>query len=230
MTLLTVCQDVADAVGVQRPSTVVSSLNQLERQLFAFAKETLEELSLMDWPVLCRAATINTVIGQQAYSLPADYEHEIGDTLYLSDKYQQVRGQLSPGDWARQRSILPDMGQYRFRVYGHPLTLNITPTPQVVESLTYEYKTNRKTTALGTTYTADSDVSLVPEDLVRKGLKWRLRRGAGLDYSEEFNDYEIARAQRLAQQMQFGSMPVAVRAQYDDAPLTNGYVPEIGFG
>ncbi len=233
MSLLSVCHDVADVVGVTRPLSIVSSTDQLARQMLGLAKETLEELSLMDWPILSFSYTVPTVVDQVAYDLPPDYEHEIGDTLYSKSRYEFVRGSLTPGDWARQRNALPDLGRLRFRIYGLPPKLNMMPTPTLVEDLVFEYKTKNRVihldTTLGFDYSADSDVSIVPEELVKKGLKWRLRRAKGLDYSEEFDDYEFARTSKLAQQLQFGSMPVAVRPPYD-APLTDGYVPESGYG
>jgi hypothetical protein len=234
MSLLLLCQEVADVVGVQRPLAIVTSQEQLPRQMFALAKETLEEVSLMDWPILVMLATITTVAGQSTYALPADFEHEIGDTLYAAARYEQLRGQLTPGDWARQRNVTPDLGRYRFRIYGYPLKLQITPTPQMPEDLVYEYKTNNRAKQVGgalvPTYSSDDDVSIVLEEIIKKGLKWRLRRAKGLDYSEEFDDYEFARTSRLAQQLQFGSMPVAVRGAWGDAPLTDGNIPESRFG
>lgn len=233
MSLLEMCQEVSDAVGVQRPIAIVTSQDQLARQLLAFAKEALEELSLMDWPVLVRSVVLPTVTSQAQYDLPADFEHEIGDTMYVADRYEQVRGSMSPGDWARQRNAIPDLGRFRFRIYGEPLKLNIMPTPQMAEDVVYEYKTKmrvrRTDGSLGLTYTADTDVPIVHEELVKKGLKWRIRRGKGLDYSEEFDDYEFARNSRLAQQLQFGSMPVSYRSPYYDG-ITDGYVPETGYG
>lgn len=232
--LLQVCQDVADVVGVQRPSAVVTSLDQLARQMYGLAKETLDELSLMDWPILVVPATLPTVVDQTAYPLPADFEHEIGDTLYLANRYDQVRGALSPGDWARQRNTYPDLGRFRFRIFGNPLTLNLTPPPKMAEQMVYEYKTNLKVRrsdgTLGVTYANDDDTSIVPEGLVYKGLKWRLKRAKGLDYTEEFDDYELSRNQRLAQQLAFASMPVAYRSPFDAAEIAVGYVPESGFG
>lgn len=234
MPLLTVCQDVADLVGVQRPVAIVTSTDQLARQMLGLAKETLEELCLMDWPQLTVSGTIATVIGQAPYAIPLDFEHEIGDTMYIASRYERVRGSLTPADWARQRNSLPDLGHYRFRIFGYPRTINIMPTPLVSESLVYEYKTNYRVkhadSTLGFTYTDDADVPLVPEELVVKGLKWRLRRVKGLDSSEEFDDYEFSRNSRLAQQLQLGSQAVAYRSSFDDAPLTDGYVPETGFG
>lgn len=233
MTLLAVCQDVADVVGVQRPTAIITSLDQLSRQMLGLAKETLEELSLMDWPQLVVSGTITTVTGQVPYPLPTDFEHEIGDSMYVANRYESVRGSLTPADWARQRNSLPDLGHYRFRIFGYPRAINIMPTPQMPENLVYEYKSNYRVmhsdNSLGRTYSDDADVPLVPEELVVKGLKWRLRRAKGLDSSEEFDDYEFSRTTRLAQQLQLGSMAVAYRSPFD-APLTDGYVPETGYG
>jgi hypothetical protein len=234
MALLTICQEVADVVGVQRPLAIVTAVDQLSRQMLGLAKEALEELSLMDWPILVQTYPLDTVTDQSQYTLPSDFEHEIGDTMYMANRYEQLRGSLSPGDWARQRNVLPDLGRYRFRIYGYPPMINITPTPQMVENLIFEYKTRNRVIksdgSLSPNYSDDMDVSIVYEELVKKGLKWRLRRAKGLDYSEEFDDYEFARTSRLAQQLQFGSMPVSYRSPWDIDVVTNGYVPESGYG
>lgn len=235
MSLLSICTDTADVIGLTRPAAIITGQDQLSRQMLGFCKETLEELSMMDWPILQVPYSFNTVVGQASYTLPTDYNREIGDSVYGQARYSQVRGSLTPGDWARQRNILPGLGFYRFRIFGNPLKINLIPTPQVVEAIVFEYQSLNRVTQVGgamkTTWFADDDVSVVPEDLMKKGLKWRLRRAKGLDYSEEFDDYEIARNLRLAQTLQFGSMPVAYRGPYgEDAYLAPGYVPESGFG
>jgi hypothetical protein len=230
MTLLSIAQDTADVIGLTRPNAVALSNEPLSRQMLGFAKETLEELSLMDWPVLQVPYSFATVAGQAQYDLPADFGREVGDTVYGAARYSQLRGSLTPGDWSRQRNVLPGLGFYRFRIFGSPLKLNLTPTPQVVENIVLEYQTTNWVTNAGVpkaTYTNDDDVSLVPEALMKLGLKWRIRRAKGMDYSEEFDAYETIRAQRLAQALQFGSMPVA-RREYEELPM--GYVPETGYG
>ena len=234
MSLLSIAQEVTDVIGLTRPAAIITGADQLSRQILGLAKETLEELSLMDWPILDVAYTFNTVVSQAQYDLPADFGRELGDTVYASGRYEQLRGSLTPGDWARQRNNTPFIGRYRFRIFGYPSKLNITPTPTAVEAIVFEYQTTNRVvqadTSLKSTYYADTDVSLVPEDLIKKGLKWRLRRAKGMDYSEEFDDYETSRTQRLAQQLSFGSMPVAYRSSYDGAELGMGYVPETGYG
>lgn len=235
MSLLTVAQDVCDVIGLSRPAAIVSGSDQLARQALGLAKETLEQLGRMDWPVLEIPYTFNTVIGQAQYNLPSDFGREVGNTVYAASQYSAVRGSLTPAEWASQQDTLrPQLGKYRFRIFGLPLTLNLTQTPQVVEAITLEYQTAYRVRQLDNTYKttffADSDVTIFPEELLKMGLKWRLRRAKGLDYTEEFNEYEWQRAQYLAQALQLGSMQVSNRGGDEYAQLTSGYIPENGFG
>jgi hypothetical protein len=236
MSLLSVAQDVTDMIGFTRPSAIVSSTDALARQILSLAKETLEELGRMDWPALEIPYTFNTVVDQSQYALPADFGREVGDSVYVSGQYQSLRGSLTAADWQRQKSgMQANLGRYRFRIFGLPTMLNITPVPSKVETLVMEYQTTYRVQQTDSTYKntffADTDVSLMPEELLKKGLKWRLRHAKGLDYSEEFNDYEMSRAARLAQAMSMGSMPVAFRSGLDNAEgIGNMYMPEGGYG
>lgn len=237
MSLLSICQDVADVVGLARPAAILTGTDQLSRQMLGFMKETLEELSLMDWPILQVPYQFATVVNQQAYALPADFGREIADTAFLASQYYSMRGSMTPGDWQRNRNALPSqIGRYKFRFFGLPLKLNVTPVPGTVEQVVLEYATLFRVIKAADglpalAFTDDADISIVPEDLMRKGLKWRIRRAKGLDYSEEFNDYEIARAQRIAQSLALGSMAVAYRSQIESgADISMGFIPEFGFG
>jgi hypothetical protein len=235
MTLLSIAQDVCDVIGLPRPAAIVTGADQLARQILGLAKETLEELGQMDWPILQIPYTFATVAGQGQYALPADFGDLTGDTVFSSSQYYQVRGSLSPGDWARQRNALPSqLGRMKIRVFGLPLKANITPTPTSAQNVVLEYVTTYRVMQSDLTYKdtffADDDVPLISEDIFKLGLKWRLRRAKGLDYSEEFDAYEKARTQSLAQALSFGSQPVAYRSIADDGSIAPGYVPEQGYG
>lgn len=236
MSLLSIAQDVADAIGLARPTAVISSTNQVSRQILAMAKETLDELAGMDtWPVLEVVYTFPTVVEQETYALPDDFGRLIGDSTYLASQYYQMRGSLSPGDWSRQRDALPtQIGRYKMRLFGDPVQMHIVPTPQTVETVMFEYLTTNRViksnNTRGPTYEADTDVCMLPETLVYKGTKWRLKRAKGLDYSEEFNDYETSRARMLAQALAFGSTPVAYRHLIEDPEIPIGWIPEWGYG
>lgn len=235
MTLLSAAQEVCDVVGVTRPSALISSQEQLARQVLGLAKKTIEELGLMGWPTLNIPYSFPTVNGQAQYDLPADWGSENGDTVFSALQYSQLRGSLSAGDWARQRDTLQTQyGRYRFRIFGLPLKINLSPTPTTVETVTLEYRTTYRVRQADNTYKntffADDDVSLFHEELLKKGLEWRLRRAKGMDYSEEFDDYEMSRSQRLGEALQMGSMAVAYRSPFDIPDSLNVFVREGGFG
>ena len=235
MSLLTISQAVADSVGLPRPGSVASSTDQLARQMLALANETLEELCRMEWPVLEVPYSFQTVINQEAYTLPADYGRQVSDSAYVATQYYLLRGSLTSADWQRSKNALPSqIGRYKFRIFGNPLKLYITPKPMTVETVVMEYITKNRAYNTGGNpilmYTADTDTSIVPEDLVQRGLKWRIKHAKGLDYAEDFNVYEMARQQVFAQQLALGSMPVAMRNLIDIPEIPNGFVPEFGYG
>jgi hypothetical protein len=176
MTLLSVAQDVCDVIGLTRPAAVVGGTDQLSRQVLGLAKEVLEELGRMDWPVLEIPYSFNTVVGQAAYDLPADFGGEVGDSVYIASQYSQLRGSLTPADWQNQRDVLrPQLGKYRFRIFGLPTKLYFAQTPKTVENVIMEYQTTYRVKQADSTYKntffADSDVSLFPEDIFKEGPK-----------------------------------------------------------
>lgn len=236
MTLLSMAQDICDTIGIPRPSTIAAGTDQISRQLYGIAKETVEELTALDWPILAIPYTFPTVVDQDTYPVPNDFHHAIADTAYLATQYYPLRGSLTPSDWQRIRNALPSqIGRYKFRIMaGNPPVFVMSPIPGTVETVVMEYRTsNRVQKSDGTfspTWTGDTDVPIVPEALVKLGMKWRLKREKGLDYSDEFDDYVIQKQIYVAQALDIGSLSVAYRRLVDYPEIANGYVPEYGFG
>lgn len=236
MTLLTIAQRVADEVGLPRPLAVAASTDQLARQMFALANATLEELGRKNWPELVLTYSFPTVVNQEAYDAPVDYARFVTDTAFVTTMYYFLRGSLSANEWQRRLNGLPSTaGRYRYRVFSSPRKIHFVPAPQTVESITIEYVSASLAVDADNVriplYTTDTDTSVVPEELVRMGLKWRIKHAKGLDYSEDFNAYESAVSLLFAQSLNLGSTPVAQRYLYGDAEeLGAFYVPETGFG
>lgn len=236
MSLLDIAQRVADEVGLPRPAAVAAGTDQLARQMFALANTVLEDLGRMNWPALSTSFSFPTIVDQDAYAAPADYGRSVTDTAFLADVYYQMRGALSANEWGLRKNNLPSTaGRYRYRLFGQPLKIHIVPVPSLVQTVTIEYMSNLLALdADGVTgkpiFVADTDTPIVPEDIVRKGLKWRIKHAKGLDYSEDFNAYEMSRDQSFAQALGLGSTPVAQRSYADIPELGNGYIPDTGFG
>ena len=235
MSLLSLCQDVTDVVGIPRPTAIITGADQISRQLLGFAKEAIEELATMDWPMTNLEYPFQTVVGQAAYPVPTDFFKIVTDTAYLASQYYILRGSLTAGDWQRQRNALPaQIGRYKFRLYGSPMSIVLTPAPGTVENIVLEYVSlNRVIKADGTplpTWTNDTDVAVYQEDLIKKSVKWRLKNAKGLDYAEDFDDCQVCTARALAQALGLGSQVIAYRRTVDVPELSDGYVPEYGYG
>ena len=235
MSLRSICFAVCDEIGWTRPTQIAASTEALGRQLLALAKRELEFISSeRDWPVLLRTHDFDTVAAQDEYDLPDDYDKILSASVYNSDSYYRLRGSVSPSEWAQRKyAMLNSIDRYSFRLIGNPLKLVITPTPTLVESLTYEYKTNmRAATDAGvekTQYEIDTDVPLVHEKLVQQGLLWRAKRAKGLAYDEEYVEYQNVVKTRYAQDLVSGVINIGGKPYGSDV-VTTGSIPENGFG
>jgi hypothetical protein len=238
MTLLSMSQDICDTIGLPRPTAIATGTDQISRQLLGIAKETVEDLTAPDWPIFAVPYTFQTAVNQDTYPLPSDYHHAIADTVYLATQYYPLRGSLTPSDWGRIKNALPSqIGRYKFRITqaaGSGPNFVMSPIPMTVETVVLEYRTqNRIIQSGGThaiTWTADTDMPIVPESLVKLGMKWRLKREKGLEYGDEFDDYVIQKQTYVSQALDIGSLSVAYRHLLDYPEIANGYVPEYGFG
>jgi hypothetical protein len=235
MSLQSIVQSVVDEAGLPRVGSVASGPDDWARQLFALANATLRDIQKCTWPLYERQYAFTTVAGQAEYDLPADWARVITDTVYLASSYYQMRGSLSPSDWQwRRNGMAPQTGWYKYRVYGSPLKLHITPTPETVEDVVLEYVTKNIVKQSAGTYVPrfSDDEDTVPEleDLVALGLKWRIKHAKGLDYAEDYNEYEASKKQTLAQMIGSGSIPVAARNAAGTPELTDGYVRENQYG
>lgn len=232
MTLLSIATSVCDEVGLPRPSAVASSTGSLERQLFALANAELRELCTMDWPVLNRTKQFNTVIGTFQYALPDDFRKLVVGTAYNAGSYYRVRASLTGKEWERRRNaLLTPLYRYGLRILGNPQKVNLTPTPQAVEPLLYEYQTINRAMAGAVEqplYVVDTDVSIIDEALVQMGLKWRIKHAKGLEFSADIALYNQAVQRAFAAALALDEISLTETTR--EEVLSPGYVPEIGFG
>jgi hypothetical protein len=231
MSLFTIVKTVMDSNGWPSPvSAVASSQDQNMRQSMALANLALKSTSFKhSWPALIREHPFVTVANQSEYDLPADFHHMVVPSAVNASQYYQLKGSLTPIQWYRKAlngSI--DWGDgFRIDAVGNKFV--VAPTPAGVSDLVFMYITNMiAKDATGTPlnqYYADTDVSLVDEDLIQLALTWRWRQKKGLDYTAEMAEFAGTMKQRIAQYLGTGELPVGGRA--GDAPLTQGRIPDV---
>jgi len=80
-----------------------------------------------------------------------------------------------------------------------------------------------------TAFTADDDYTVLDQDVIAAGLKWRFLRAKGLDYGEEKQHYENLRNQSVARSGGLRDIPMNASAS-GMRLLNNMNVPDTGFG
>lgn len=236
MSLLSICQDVLDLVGWDSLTSVSSSTDKTARQIRALANQELENLGKrFDWRHLSVEYLFTTVVGQSTYDLPEDFGKLLQDSVYNRDEYYRLRSSMSESQWNAWRyGLLGSLSHQRYRINfsGTSPKFVLSPTPDTEENMVLWYKSNYyafdNSNAAKAKYDQDTDVSRIPEDVVKQGLLWRFRRAKGLDFSAELAEYNEMSRTRFAQTRGESDMPIP-NGNFTPE-LTDGYVPDNGFG
>lgn len=138
--------------------------------------------------------------GQSDYALPVDYQRPIDGTFWDRSRFWQMRGALSPQQWQLYKSSVLGTSatiqrRYRIRNVANMLYLSIDPVPTDNDStLVWEYVSNAWcASSLGvrqTQWMADTDIGVLDEFLIRKGVQWRLLERLGMAYDVAQAEYE----------------------------------------
>jgi len=124
VSLLEICQHVADNIGIDRPSMIVGNNQPSARRLLEQARRTGREIAeRANWVALVQEHVF-TADGTSVYTLPADFRSMINDTLWDRTRYWQMRGALSPQQWQMYKSSIIGRAsierRWRLRVPGAP--------------------------------------------------------------------------------------------------------------
>jgi hypothetical protein len=194
MTALSIIQDVADRLFLTRPSQVFTSndpqVRQMRSLMNALGKEILRE---HPWQALRMEGTISTVATLVQSALPSDFGYIVNDTMWNRDINRMIAGPLSSQEWQREQAgpVVTSV-EFAFRIMGD--TFYITPAPTSGHTIYYEYISKNWCESSGgsgqATMAADADVSLLDEELITQGVLWRFKQAKGVDYAQEFSDYQ----------------------------------------
>ena len=203
MSLLTIVQDAADLVGVQRPSTTATS-DLTTRQLMTLSQQEGDELARRhDWRGLVIPAQMTGDGTSTDFDLPPDFHRlAAGPALWRNQTLvAPLAGPATSAEWVALTNTLTAGFRYAYRLLAG--VIQVWPAPSAGEVLRLEYLSSHwisvaDRSARRLRWSADSDFALVPERLVTLGLIWRWKRQKGLAYDEEKNTYEIELARACA--------------------------------
>ncbi len=230
MTALTIITKATARLGITTPTAVFSSTDDQIIQLRTLMNEEGEELGkAYPWTVLLTEKTFTTTAAAiQTSAVPTDFGWYMNDTLWNRTLSIRYGGPASSEEWQRyQASVTPialPNGVFRFQGGN----LLIYPPPTASQTAAYEYVSKYwAATAAGNAgtlaaMTADTDVSLLDENVISLGVRWRFLAAKGMDYAETFRSYELQKAQAIARDggRRKHSLSGGSRPQY------NGNIPD----
>lgn len=235
MSLLTICQDAADLLGITRPATIAGNTDATARTLGAIARDALEEIAgRHNWQELTQTASITLATGDQDYALHADFGRLIADTTYDRTDNEQQRIPVTAQEWAcLYGSDLVNTSQNRrARIIGGQIVFYDTISAADNGKLIYYEFISNKLALNGVTpvsnLTVDAYTARIPERLIKLNVLWRYRKAKGLGWQADRDFFERELEKDTARSGGNTALNMGGPG-YNDA-LGYGNLPDRGYG
>jgi hypothetical protein len=199
MTLLSICADAADELGLDaRPISVVGNPAPEVQRLLRFAQRVGRDLVVRaPWQALRRRHSFVAAATEiQPNAIPADFGRFYPETFFDQTNFRVVSGPLNPTEY-ESRKIGAEFayntgGQRWFTRLGN--SVFVTPTPAGNETYTFDYQSiSICASASGTPqaqWLADTDTALLDEELITLGVVARYLDADGQPAQMAMASYE----------------------------------------
>ena len=196
-TILEICREVADLAAVKRPEDLFNTASQQESIFLSVAKSALDSLLRHgDWQELTKEGSLITHCNQSCYqisSVAPDFYCLLNNTIFIKDRQERVIGAITPQQWMQEKYFCSPGNNLKFKIQNGRFVF-LTPPPDGMK-IVFQYRSNRVVWDFNTfeeksVLNDNTDVPIFDEYLVKLGILWRWLKRNGLDYAEEFNEYE----------------------------------------
>ena len=232
-TCLQIVRTVAPRLGIATPNTATGSTDLQIQQLLAFGNQEGQELAArFDWQALTHQVTFAAVPGEEQGSITTLIANNYGDnsfrkilnnTIWNLTKRTRITGPLSAPDWnlaTASNTAVGPWSEYRIR-RGR---LYLYPAPDAGDSLRFEFVSDSWASSADndfqkTAFTADGDLSVLDARLIELGTMWRWKSAKGLEYSQDFQNYENAVLDAMAGDKTGGTVRMDFNANENGYPF-----------
>jgi hypothetical protein len=198
MTLLTICQDAANIIGITAPNSVTASTDTSVIQLEASVnQEGRAQVQKYGWQVLVKEASHTTLAAESQgtmISIASDFGRFSNDTMWNRTTNRRYYGPITDSRWQQILAVVSGGITNYFRIRGGNLLMH--PTPTAGESVKFEYvskywvDTTGGSTADADKFSGDSQTTVLEEELIVLGVVWRFLKLKGLPYDQQYVDYQ----------------------------------------
>jgi hypothetical protein len=237
-TLLDLVKQATNEISIPEPSQLFGAQDDTSKQLLALAQREAKDFSIMaksqgGWSALRTDYTFTTVTGQASYALPADFEYFVNRTFWDGSMRWELLGPIDAVEKQILRyGIIANGPRAKFYVKGKTIYINPTPDNDT-DVIAFDYYSNAFCTSdMGfdqSLWTADTDTYKLDEDCFVEGIKWRFLRAKGLDYAQEYQDYQDDCQRVMSRDGGARDLPLA-GGIYGYRFLNEDNIPDTGFG
>lgn len=174
----------------------------------------------LNQPVTTSTSSSALTFAKQDYSLPSGFDRMISDTNWDRINHWQNLGTKSSQEWQWLQGGVISIGpRERYRLYQNKMRIFAALT--TVYTFAYEYVSGFWVIAAGGTegskgaFTADTDTTVFPDDLMTSGLKYLFLKAKKLDYQIELAEFARALSYCKAQDVPVPSMSLAPQQMTD---------------
>lgn len=207
--ILEICQEVADLAATKRPQDLFGSASQQDAIFLSTAKSALDSLLRYgDWQELTKEGVLRTSGKREKYLMDEvcpDFFSILNNTIYVKDNNEKLIGAITPQEWMREKYFNETSSDTKFIIQNGMIKF-LTP-PQDGIKIVFQYRSNITCLDAQNGYMEKSiinkntDVPIFDEYLVKLGILWRWLKRNGMDYSEEYNEYEKELKKKFASSM-----------------------------
>lgn len=194
--ILEIAQEAADICAAQRPTDLFDTSNQNDFIMASVVKSTLSSLMRhADWQGITRDAVLYTVDGQTEYlidNIVPDFHSLVNSTIYIKDTFENVVGAITYERWAIEKQFHVPEIDLLFKIQNNKFIFAKNPGCRRVyftyrsNAVCYDAQTEEPKSQI----TKNTDIPVFDNYLVKLGIVWRWNKRTGMDYTEEFNEYQ----------------------------------------
>lgn len=207
MTLLSICQEASDDIGLDlRPLVIVGSTDPDAQRLLRYANRVGRELAARaPWQALRAVQSFTATASEiQAGAIPAGFLRLSPETLWNQTQNLSITGPVDATEYeARKYSAASTSNAGPMRWFTRAgNALMVWPPLDAGDAMSFAYQSgNFCQSATGTpqaAWAADTDTARISEELITLGVIYRFLLADGQPYAEAKMDYERRLAQEIA--------------------------------
>lgn len=173
MTLLSICQNAADEIGLTPPATVQGNAEGEVMKLRRYANKVgTKMMKDYAWQVLRKERVFTAISGEEQTGIfPSDWDRIIPDTFWDRNLSYLVTGPVSPVEWQGLKALNSEISERKFALRGGSVL--VYPAPSGGETFAFEYVSKNWAMNGSTPQPAlveDADTAIIDEELITRGV------------------------------------------------------------